>query len=578
MSDVRAVKFHNYENLFIKNLNFSKFDSSYVTMENYNFEYDFTEDEMIMKYYGSVAGKPKINGYGFLKLNVNRYLYPGDAIKVSIKYTGSKGTNVLFRIYEEDTDRWSYKVPFSALPTGEYKDVVIPYAAFAKSSILGDGKRQFYYIINLQFGLEGIYGTGTLSWKDFEIVKVKDYVTEPTRLVAEDGLIEDFSSYKFAADMYFIWTATQVNKDEYLNIENSARVAGDRNTVCGQFQYKADMEQAKYYIPISTAKTTYKSLSMWLSDKSLKSGNERATHVTNWSPETIIYIRLNSGEIYANTSIKSLATQWHEYVFPFSSFEITNPNEVVGAPQPIRSENITHVGIGFQYYYKDIDGKTPMPTYCDDNPVLIDYIKLSEETDYRMTIKEKYVTPTTSSSETIADIDDFEDGVTSGYWTYNTNNGYEQIAVSNDVSSEGGTKSLSLQHKPKSSSPSYYLPVQFDASVNNKVFYIDMKGEVNAKVYLNFYTNINGTEKKYRVEVDNIETDGWYRYAIGLSKFIQEGSSTTMSMSTLKNAVRLSIGMDYYGEATGNQHILIDNVRLGNSATSYDTFTRTKIA
>ena len=567
LSDVRAIKFDNYKDLFIEKLNFSIFGEKDYSFENYKFEIQSTTDSLTLLHYGAVTGKEKINGYGFAKLGVERYFTSGSAIKVSIKYEGSKGTDVILRILEEDSDRWMFKVPYSALSSTEYKDLVIPYEAFAKHQIDGDGARQFYYIKNIQFGLQGQYGTGKLIFKDFEIVKKENYQTETTRVVAEDGLIEDFSSYQFNSDMYLIWTQSENNKDEYMDLNKSTKVVGNNNYVCGQFQYKSDMEAAKYYLPVKT-ETEYSSISMWLFDQSVKHGSDSASGVKNWSPDLTIYIRLSTKEVYTYT-IKSLERQWNDYSIPFTSFTISNQEEL-GAnvtPNPISSLNIIHIGISMQFYYKNSEGAA-MPLYASDNPVLVDNISFNHRTTEKTTPIEKII----AMNGNIGMIDDFEDYETARdaltYWGNGGDADYQKIDISEDVSSKGGTHSLALQYKEKAASPSYYISPHMDSKITSKVLIIHMKSDVAATVYLNLTVNVSGVERKYRAPIEAINTE-WTQYVVSLSNFIIEGGTSGMSSSSLKNVTRFSIGVVYNDGEEALHNLLIDNIHFDKSYTSY---------
>lgn len=574
ISDIKAIKFSNYNNLFIDKLHFDEFDDSYFTFESYNFELEKNDTELVLNYYGAVEGKQKINGYGFAKLNVKRYFVPGDAIKVSIKYSGSKGTNVILRIYEEDTDRWSYSIPFANV-TGEYQDIVIPYGAFNKSYIGGDGKRQFYYISNIQFGLEGQYSTGKLYFKDFEITHLKEYITEEYRVVDEDGLIDDFSSYRFSADMYKIWTHSQDNKDEYLTLNTSTRVIGNNNKVCGQFQYKADMPLALYYIPV---KTTYEfsSISMWLSDQSIKSLNERAAQVKEWNPDVILYIRLVTGEIYTFDGLKALSRVWHDYSVPFTDFELSNREDLPTTPNPIKSTTISHVGISMQYEYKDSKGQ-PLRVWAPDNPVLIDNIYFNNRTTYRAVEKER----TIHMEGDLGLVDDFENYENNGelldFWANGSELSYQKVELSNNVSSRGGNHSMALQLMCNAvTGPTYYFSPSIAEDVKSKVIRFDMAAEVNASVTVSFYAMVNKTEYCYSFTLTNVNQE-WTEYAIGLSKFVNSTSSQ-LSNSLLPNVTRIAFNVTYYGGDDVTKNIYVDNIMFDSTYTSYSTNTRTIIA
>lgn len=565
MSNMRAIKFSNYKNLFIEKLNFNDYESNQFVKDSYQFDYQINEEgyELQMNYYGSTygQGKPAINGYGFMKLNVNRYMFTGNAVKMSIKYTGKTGNNVLLRVYEEDTDRWSFKIPFSYLTEGEYTTLIVPYDAFAKSYIMGDGRRQFYFILNLQFGLEGQYGTGSLFFKDFEVVDIndKEYKREEKRVVGSDGLIEDFNNYDFNSDMYFIWIHSDGNKDEYMDL-NKTNKTGFNNVACGQFEYKSDMENALYYLPIS-ADGDYTSLSLWLKDASVRSGDGRAASVTNWSPDVGVYVRLATGEIYVY-EIEKLERVWYQYDIPFTSFTLTNEEDLKAPKKPITAEAITHVGVSFQYFYKDASGKA-IPLYSISNPVYIDNIYLTTFETLRKNTKERTVK---YDEEThLAEVEDFESYGTTrevyDFWNYGKTFEYQQMELSNDVSSVGGTNSLKLQYLTKKDSPSYYISPAIDPSVNLKVFRFDLKSEISATVYLNFYVASGSSEGQYRVTLTGV-TSKWTTYIFGFAHIIDiNDSESTFSKNYLSYITRISFGVTSSATAESEySYIYIDNL------------------
>ena len=565
MSNMRAIKFSNYKNLFIDKLNFNDYNKSQFVKDAYQFDYVISEDgyEMELDYYGSAntLNKPSINGYGFLKINVNQYMFTGNAVKMSIKYTGKAGTNVLLRVYEEDTDRWSFKVPFSYLTEGEYTTLIAPFDSFAKSSIMGDGRRQFYFILNLQFGLEGQYGTGSLFFKDFEVVDIKqeEYQRETVRVVGEDGLIENFENYDFNSDMYFIWTHSEGNKDEYMDL-NKSITTGFNNSACGQFEYKSDMEQALYYLPITT-EGNYTSLSLWLKDASMKSGDGRAGYVTEWSPDTGVYIRLATGEIYVY-EIKNLDRVWYQYDIPFSSFVLTNEEEVTLPAKEITSTTITHVGVAFQYFYKDANGKG-MPLYSISNPVYIDNIYLTNFETARKNTKEKIVK--CDETTKLADVEDFESYVNDrevyDFWSFGKSFEYQHMELSQDVSSRGGTNSLKLQYVTKKDSPSYYISPAIDPSVEIKTFRFDLKSEIKSTVYLNFYIKSGSSEGQYRATLTNV-SNKWTTYIIGFANITDiNDPESTFNKNYLAYISRISFGVTSSVLSTEeNSYIYIDNL------------------
>lgn len=580
MSGMKAIKFDNYREYFIEKINFNEYDPSLFVTDAYEFDYMIHDDyELEMDYYGTNSlGKPKINGYGFVKLNVNRYMFSGNAVKISLRYEGNAGSNALLRVYEEDTDRWSFKIPFTSLKTDEYTTLIIPYKAFAKSQTTGDGKRQFYYIINLQFGLEGIYSTGKLFWKDFEVVDInsEEYQRDTVRQVASDGLIENFNDYEFNSDMYFIWTQSQNNKDEYMTLNTKSKT-GSNNPQCGQFEYKSDMEAALYYLPIK-AEGNYSSLSIWMRDASVKSGDDRVSGLTEFSPDVGIYIRLVTGEIYVY-QIKKLARAWYEYDIPFDEFTLTNDNELHAPAQPITAQGMTHVGFSFYFAYFDTDGK-PLPLYSQSNPVLVDNIYLTNYLTHRQIAKDRIVVM--DSNTKLAVVDDFElyenNNDMLDFWSDGRNYEYQNKELSDDVSSQGGHHSLKLQYMTRENSPSYYISPAMDPSVSCRCFKFDLKSEHTSTVYLNFYTTTSGQEAQYRLTLSNVGNE-WTEYIVGFGNIKNlSNDELSFNLNYIPFITRISFGVTSYATQTPTlSNIFIDNLIFTANYTSYSTFIKNVI-
>ena len=578
MSGVKAIKFSNYQDLFITKLDFTEYKESDFVYENYTFEKAIHDKyELQLNYFGNTdGGHTKINGYGFFKININRYMFAGDSVKVSIKYTGSKGSNIILRVYEEDTDRWSYSLPFNSLTEGEYQTLVIPYAAFGKSQILGDGKRQFYYVYNIQFGLEGQQGTGSLFFKDFEVVKKSAYITDEqkTRVVGSDGLIENFDNYKYAADIYRSWIVSEENKDEYINLDSTFKY-GANNTYSGKFLYKADMSAALYYLPIK-AEGNFTSLSLGLKDASIKPNETQFNHIDSVNADVVIYIRLATGEIYAY-EIEVLDKIWHQYDIPFSAFTLTNESDLTAPKTDIETSAITHVGLSMQYFYKNAQGK-PMPSYIDDSIVYVDNIYLSNQTAYHKIIKEKII----SMSGKYALLDNFEDYTDNtdmlSHWYADNGLDFENLELSNNVSSQGGNKSLKLTYEVKGEkAPAYAISPYIDSSVVSKAFKISIASEKVCTAYVNFYVKVDKNTVKYRVQIDNINT-AWTEYFIGLDHFTnQSGGTRAITNQDLQNITKITVSASCSSGTKENSYIYIDNFAFDDSLDSYTTNTRTVI-
>lgn len=567
MSGMKAIKFSNYRNLFIDKLNFNEYGESKYTYENYVFEHEaLADNELKLNYYGTVEGKEKINGYGFAKINVNRYFATGDSIKMKVKYTGVKGSNVILRVYEEDTDRWSFKIPFSKLTEGEYKELILPYSSFAKSQVMGDGRRQFYFILNLQFGLEGQYGTGSIFFKDFEIVSKKNYSDETYRSVGASGLVENFDNYTFNSEIYFIWNQSEQNKDEFMDLNTVSRV-GNNNVQCGQFEYKTDMAEAQYYLPVRIQEgLTFTSLSLWLKDASIKSTDGRASAVTEFNPDFGVYLALATGELYGYI-LQSLSTTWYQYDIPFENFTLMNEESLGGRdPQPITNAGIAYIGFTISYRYS-------VPLYAPWNPVLIDNIYFSNVGDFTKIAKQRIVS---RDADDLAYIDTFE-----GYdnpekaldfWLDGRDYDYQHREMSTDVSSEGGANSLALQYKTKNESPSYVVSPSLHTSVTDsdldpkfRSLKIHLKSDKAATVYLNLYNRVDGKDVQYRATINNVGTV-WTEYILGFEKFgkiVNNAVSfeTTYLQKDLQYLSRVTIGVVYNsGENEELATLYVDNV------------------
>ena len=548
MSDMKAIKFDNYRDFFIQKLDYTNYTPDQWKNEGYEFTTDITPEELTLNY-----GTPKINGYGFAKLYVNQYFYSGDSVKVSIKYTGSKGSNAIIRIYEEDNDRWSFKFPFSTI-SDEYKTFVIPFAAFAKSDILGDGKRQFYNINNIQFGLEGQYGSGTLSYKDFEIVYKKDFVSESARLVGNDGLVEDFNNYASSSDLFLIWNVSDENKDEYIQLNSTNKIGGADNPFSGQFEYKSDMIAARYSLPVEVS-GDFESLKIWMKDASIKTGDARFGHVTNWSAQVNLYITLATEEIYVY-ELGTIDRIWTEYNIPFSSFVLSNPGDVA-APNDITGENISAVGFTMQYFYYNAAGGA-QPQYTNSNPVLVDNIYFAHDTELSVVEIEKVV----RMKGDIAMIDDFESYRNDADLTDNWHDGfeldYQQMKLSTTVSKEGGKNSMSLQYKSGGSSPSYYISPAIDPEVLGRAVRVSLYSEKSLTVYVNLYLTIGSSNFQYRATL-NVNNQ-WAEYTVGFNNFVVvSGFARPLCALDVIYITKISFGMVGNDGTSNLYNLLVDN-------------------
>lgn len=565
LSGVKAIKFDNYRSWFIEKLNYADYNNANWSYEGYNFDRTINNTELTLQYYNTTeGGKSKIGGYGFAKLAVNKYFYTGDAIKVKVKRTGGNGTNAVIRVYEEDTDRWFYRIPFADL-SDEYKEFIIPFKAFDKSSILGDGKRQFYYIINLQFGLEGQYNAGTLSFKDFEIVEMADYKKEDKRLVGSDGLIENFSTYDYSSDLYFIWETSVANKDEFIMLDTDHKIGGAMNEYCGRFDYKSDMAPAQYTIPVKTEEESFSSLTIWMKDASVKSEDARFSHVKTFSADVSIYISLLTDEIYVY-HLGNIDRVWTEYNIPFSLFELTNEDDVTHVPLAISSIGIKDITLSFQYFYYSSTG-TPVPLYTISNPVYVDDISFAKDSEFAKYAKEKIVEMDGDEAvvETFEDYRDNDDLYEN--WLDGRNYDYQKKELSDVVSKEGGNHSMAMQLKAGAESPAYYIAPVLAEGVKARGIRFSLYSEKAAQIFVNLYIRINTTDIQYRATIGAIETS-WYEYAIGfdLSNFaVVSGTNRTLSANDMMFVTRISFGMTYSDGTSSLYNVYLDNLILDYS-------------
>jgi len=562
INDVKGVKFANYENLFIGDLKFTSFTESNIIFENYNFDLDITEKELKMSYLKEANDKnPErgINGYGFTKLITNRYFMTGDAISLEVKYSGTKGSNALIRILEQDNDRWSFKVPFASMTTDEYLKVVIPYEAFAKSSINGDGARQFYYILQLQLGLEGVYGTGSITYKNFSIVKRADVIDASTLIIGEDGVIDNFDDYATNAELSYKWRTSTSNKDEMMNLETTDKPLTANNKKALSMAYKSDMGPATYTIPVDARGLSFNVISFCIKDKSYK--NQDYTHLANANAEFALVLTLKSGEEY-RYHVDALDSFWYEYVIPFTSFTLANEEENPN-PLPITCDGIGYVTFAMQYFYKNAQGKNT-PCYTTDNIVLADSLTLLNANEFSKTLTNKVIEPSKSDAN-IAPIDDFEyasNAKLNSAWTNVLDQSYGKPELSDDVSSSGGNSSMKIPYKGNNASPKVVTDTTVSSACKGKAIVLDLKGDGKATVYINIYLTVGSVTYQYRYTLSSV-VDSWNRYSIGFNNFsLQDYSSgTTLSSTNLKYVTKITFGVVNYKDSLDSA-IYVDNLEF----------------
>ena len=584
ISDVKAVRYENYKHMFVDKMDFGMTEMENWTYENFNFEKTVSEDgsEITIGYKGKSTDNPNgFYGYGFQNVNVYKFLVKGDALRMKVKYTGSSVNAMFyFRILEEDNDRWQFKTSFSYFTKDEYKELIIPLKAFQRTDYMaGDGAKQFYFIQKFNFGLaENEAYTGTLSIKDLEVISIRSLFPEPAededpiivestglarRIVPANGCIEDFNDYDIYTQMYYYWDQSVVNKDEAMKLDNTHKSGNRTNPYCGEFDYKADMEQAVYQLYMNTSEVKNKNaLSLWLKDASVKFDNPEVEYLNDddVAAELTIQLTLDHGEWYRFV-IDKVRKEWHNYTISFDDFELVNPTSIYGDPHDLESDHIIHMAFGFKYLYYDIDGK-PYPTYAIANPVYIDEIYFTSAAQSSIVEIPGSIKPDAGDSNKIT-IDTFDDYETDAdmfdKWSYLKSFDYNEMTLSNDVSSIGGTKSNRMKYQG-ADSVSYSRVTQFVRGITAKGFSIDIKGDGKATVYLNLNWRSGSTLYKMRYTLLNVAAS-WTHYEIGFSKFKDiNGTDKQITQNYAGGIESVSFGIVNSDKSTS--YIYIDNVRL----------------
>ena len=584
-SNIKAVSFEDYKDMFIEKMDFRMTDPKDWTYENFDFRNDMviseSGDEITLNYTARNAetNPNGFSGYGFQNVNVYKYFVQCDAIRMKVKYTGTSSNAMFyFRILEEDNDRWQFKISFSYLTKDDYKELVIPLKAFQRTDYMtGDGAKQFYFIQKFNFGLADNYSTGSLSIKDLEVIKIDDIVESRKRVVGPDGCIDNFNNYDIYTEMYYYWDQSVVNKDEAMKLDTIHKAGGARNPYCAEFDYKADMEQAVYQLYMdTTAVKNMNAFSVWLKDASVKFDDAAVAYIPDEdiAAEMTIQLTMDSGEWYRYT-IDKVKKEWHNYTIKFTDFTLFNGDSLFDEPNPLTSDHIIHMAFGFKYLYYDEQGNHH-PTYAIANPVYLDEIYFTNAAsssieELNTTIKEDTDNPNRITVETMesytVDADIFD------YWSYGSERDYNSMTLATDVSSQGGAKSMKMHYKGYDS-VSYGRITQFATTITARGVCIDIKGDGKATVYLNLNWRSGTTLYKMRYAITNIPTT-WTHYELGFTNFKDvNGSNKTISQNNAKSIESISFGI--VNSDNSESDIYIDNLRLLKNIT-YGTNTVTQI-
>lgn len=579
ISNVKAVKYSDFSHLFINKLDFRQFDKGW-TYDNYHFGHTISEsgDELTLTFNsGADANNPDrgmgVLGWGFVKIPLETYFGEGNAVKVKVRYNGSgtSSSNFLIRILEEDNDRWQYKQTYAGLSNVEFTTFIIPFRAFTKTDYInGDGNRQFYFIKTLQFGINNVYGSGSVSIKDFEIVTLDKEVNIERPTIGADGIIDNFDSYTNYSQMYYYWDLSTDNKDEAMMLETSMKTGGLSNKAAARFEYKSDMGMATYSKFFNTSVNTHNALSLWLKDGVVIPDNAFAD-ISKVSTEVTIQLSMVSGEYY-QYHISALNKEWREYIISFSDFTCINGDTLLDGATPLVEEKIVNFGIGFQYFFKTASG-APYPIYTSSNPVYIDEIKLVKADSSSVSEIESTLKPS-PDNENICYVDDMEYGSNDAIfnrWQYGSEHVANSMTLSNDVSSKGGKTSLEMAYMG-STSVRYVLNTSFSENVKARSLSLDIKGDDKATVYINIYYLSGTTLMQYRATLSAVESS-WNRYVLGFSLFQPIDCSGSISYKNVPSIQKITFGI--VGSSTTSS-ILVDNITLDYSA-GYSTNTKTAL-
>ena len=575
---LKAVNYDAYKDLFIESIDFKSVAEDHWLDESYKFKRTISDDGSELKIeYSTVPtfnGNTKaINevGYGFSKIKFdNKYFTDGNAIKVTLKYTGisSNGVNAVIRILESDTDRWYYEHPLKVLTADEFEEITIPYMAFQQSQI-SEGKRQFYSVSQLQFGVNTCYGAGTITFKDFKIVTVPG-VSENKREVGNDGIIEDFDSYIYRGQAYKYWETSVDNKDEGIFLENTGKFPAVGNVFAGKFTYKSDMSMATYDIYTDVKVSGLNGIKFWLKDGTEPQKGYSAKDVC---AQVTFQVYTSDNRAYRYT-IEKAPKLWTEYELKFTDFKLHEGKEYDTSP-PVTSELIINFAFGIQYFY--MNGEKANPLYAQNNPVFIDSIMFTNCEASSDTKLEQELHPDTNG---ITLIDNFEyqnQQEIESHWYPLNNRDYELITLSNDVSCEGGSHSMQLDYKG-ANSPSYCIYPVIGEDVRCRAISLDIKGDNAVTIFVNLYVKSGSTTYQYRATITN-PTNSWNRYVIGLDKtlFVPIGTpGPELTNDSLVNLSRFTFGAVNNNNNTRSS-FFVDNIKFVNKTATYTTNTVTPI-
>ena len=548
ISNMKATHYEDYKDMYVQDIKFDDYGLDQITTESYKFGRTISSDgkEMKLEYstdvkYGNDKGIGSY-GYGFAKFTINKFLGSGNAFRMKISFSGYQDSNskLLFRVYEEDMDRWVYEQPFSSMTKDGFEEITIPFSAFLKSEVKGDGLKQFAYVLNLQFGASGLYGNGSVTFKDVSIVTIPP--VSQNKKVIVNKTIENFDDYSFRTQIYEHWETSVDNKDESISLSSLEKFNDGSNVNCGQFTYKSDMMMATYDTYLDVSYEGADGISFWAKDASKKSDDSSFSYLNSEdvAADMTIQIVLKDNRWY-RYEIKKLPKLWTRYEIPFSEFELDS-GYIAEDSISVTSENVINLAFGLQYFYYKKDG-TPKPVYMESNPVYMDTFEFVDNAILKTEGLSKIIEPDPQNPNLVI-LDRFEyenETQLKAIWSGINGLDFESVSLDNDVSSEGGNHSMKLAFKGQQS-PSYATFPTFATSAKGKGFAVDLKTSKSATIYINFYLKNGSSLIQYRYTIFN-SPNVWTRYEIGFAKLTCISStSQTMGKDDLPKIQRITFG------------------------------------
>ena len=136
---------------------------------------------------------------------------------------------------------------------------------------------------------------------------------------------------------------------------------------------------------------------------------------------------------------------------------------------------------------------------------------------------------------------------------------YNLISISDEVSAQGGAKSIKMQYKSYNS-VSYVRNTQIAHNAEARGIVLDIKGDGYATVYININLRSGTSTVKLRYALSSIPTT-WTRYELGYHLFqgiTEATASKKIYASDTKDIESISFGI------VDNNHYTVSNIYIDN--------------